>query len=147
MLDDARVFEAGHRVTVVQGGTSRLTEIEYFRKQHGRAVIKLKGIDSIDQAELLVGAELEIPAEDLPAPENDSFYTFELKGCRVTAVNGEELGTITEVLDWGAAPLLKLDSGAGEILIPFAKAYLRTVDLPNRHIVVDLPEGLRDLNK
>jgi len=63
------------------------------------------------------------------------------------AADGESLGTVTEVLDSGGAHILKVDGKAGEILIPFAQSYLRKVDLGERRIEVDLPEGLQDLNR
>jgi len=70
-----------------------------------------------------------------------------LKGCRVFAVDGEYIGTITDVLDSGGTEILKVDRENEETLIPFAESYLRKIDLDQRRIEVDLPEGLRELNK
>jgi len=152
ILDDPRVFETGRHVKLIRGGQTQEGEIEFLRKQHGRTVLKLRGIDSIDQAETLVGWELAIAEADLPAPPEGMFYTFHLRGCRVTTVNGEDLGQVTDVLDSGAdpivggTPVLQVDGTGGQILIPMALSYLKTVDLRNRRIVVELPEELRDLN-
>jgi len=63
------------------------------------------------------------------------------------AGDGKVLGTVTEVLDGGGTHILKVDGTDGEVLIPFAQSYLRNVDLGQRRIEVDLPEGLTDLNK
>ena len=63
------------------------------------------------------------------------------------AVNGEYIGTITDVLDMGGADILKVDCENKETLIPFAQSYLRKIDLDQRRVEVDLPEGLRELNK
>ena len=147
LLDDSRVFEAGRQVLLARAGARHAAEIEFVREQHGRTIMKLRGVDSIEQAQSLVGTVLEVPAAELPDPESGSFYTFDLRGCRVTAVDGEELGRVTDVMDWSGTILLKVEGERGEILIPFAKVYLEKVDLSARHIVVDLPEGLRDLNK
>jgi ribosomal 30S subunit maturation factor RimM len=65
----------------------------------------------------------------------------------VTAADGKSLGTVTDVLDSGGTHILKVDGNEGEVLIPFAQAYLRKVDLGQRRIEVELPEGLADLNK
>jgi len=54
---------------------------------------------------------------------------------------------VTDVLDNGGVEILKVEHDAEETLIPFAQAYLKTVDLPRRRIDMDLPEGLRDINK
>jgi 16S rRNA processing protein RimM len=107
----------------------------------------LYGIDSITKAEGLVGAELGVLEEDLPPAEDGLYYTFQLKGCAVTAADGKSLGTVTDVLDSGGTHILKVDGNEGEVLIPFAQAYLRKVDLGQRRIEVELPEGLADLNK
>lgn len=105
------------------------------------------GIDTISAAEGLTGAELAIAEKDLPPIEASAFYTFHLKGCAVVSVEGEALGTVTDVLDSGATPILKVEGKDGEILIPFAQSFLRNVDIEARRIEVDLPDGLRDLNK
>jgi len=123
-------------------------EIESFRRQHGRCVAKFKGIDTIDEVERFVGKEMKIAADEVPEIEDGWFYTFQLKGCRVYAADGEYIGDVTDVLDAGGSSILRVvDTGNGETLIPFAEEYLQTVDLDHRKIVVKLPEGLRDLNK
>jgi 16S rRNA processing protein RimM len=146
LLDDDRVFAPERSVTILQGAVKRSIRIEFSRRQHGRLILKLRGIDSISQVESLVGAELGISEEQLPPAEEGLFYTFQLRGCHVVAADGKSLGTVTEVLDSGGTHILKVDGKAGEILIPFAQTYLRKVDLGQRRIEVDLPEGLADLN-
>ena len=148
MLEDDAVFGAGHQV-ILSGANiaERQAEIDYFRRQHGHCIVKFCGIDTISEAEKYIGAEVKIPASDLPAPQEGWYYTFQLKGCEVFATDGEYIGTITDVLDAGGSEILKVDRGNEETLIPFAQSYLRNIDLGQRRIEVDLPEGLRDLNK
>ena len=124
----------------------RDVEVEFFRRQHGRCVLKIKGIDSVSDAEKIVGGEIRMRANELLPPGEGSFYTFQLKGCRVYD-RDEYLGAISDVLDMGGAEILKVDRDNDEILIPFARAYLKKIDLDQRRIDVDLPEGLRDINK
>ena len=148
MLEDDIVFQPGQRV--ILSGTKtpeRESEIEFFRRQHGRCIAKFRGIDSISEAGPYTGCEIKIPAETLPAAKDGWFYTFELKGCRVFDINGDYIGTITDVLDSGGAEILKVDREKEETLIPFAQSYMKKIDLDRRRIEVDLPEGLRDLNK
>jgi 16S rRNA processing protein RimM len=123
------------------------SEIETFKRQHGRSVLKFRGIDNIVEAGKYIGAEVRIPARDLPAAGEGRFYTFQLKGCGVFAGNGEYLGEVTDVLDSGGTEILKVDRGEEETLIPFAYSYLKRVDTEKRRIDVELPEGLRDLNR
>ena len=148
MLEDDAVFGAGRRVILSAAGTAeREAEIDLFRRQHGHCVVKFRGIDSISEAEKYVGAAIKIPAADLPAPQEGWYYTFQLKGCQVFTADGECIGIITDVLDSGGNEILKVDRGNEETLIPFAQSFLKKIDLDRRRIEVDLPEGLRDLNK
>jgi 16S rRNA processing protein RimM len=148
LLEDDRVFESGRRVTVIRGNAREDSEIEFSRKQHGRLIVKLRGVNSISEVERLVGAELAILETDLPPAGGGAFYTFHLKGCEVVAAaDGEALGTVTDVLDGGGTSILVVDGKDGEILIPFAQEYLAKMDLEHRRIEVNLPDGLRDLNK
>ena len=84
--------------------------------------------------------------------ENDAtpFTSLYPKGSVVKMPIGHMEGNYTappDVLDSGGTPILKVDGHDGEILIPFAEAFLRKVDLGQRRIEMALPEGLRDLNK
>jgi 16S rRNA processing protein RimM len=108
--------------------------------------LKFLGIDSIAEAEPLIGAELRIRTADLLPPPEGSVYTFQLKGCAVYA-DGEYIGTVTDVLDYGGTEILKVDLDEQETLIPFAESYLGKLDLEGRRIDVKLPEGLRDINR
>jgi 16S rRNA processing protein RimM len=148
LLEDDVVFEPGRRVilSAIQSREHE-TEIESFRRQHGRCVAKLRGIDSITEAEKYVGSEVKVSADALPALKAGWFYTFDLKGCRVFATDGEYLGTITDVLDAGGTQILKVDRENEETLIPFAQSYVRKIDLGQQRIEVDLPGDLRNLNK
>jgi len=147
LFEDDRVFESGRQVTVNRGTGQEDSEIEFSRKQHGHLVLKLRGVNSISQVEGLVGAELTVLKSGLPPAEEGSFYTFQLKGCQVVVGDDETLGTVTDVLDSGGTPILKVDGKDGEILIPFAHSFLRKLDLEQRRIEMSLPDGLLDLNR
>src|SRR5262249_16188695 len=142
LLEDDALFDSGQRVKLLASGQissrtsatyaeskEREVEIEFFRRQHGRCIVKFRGIDSIADAEKYIGNEIRIPAETLPALKEGWFYTFQLKGCQVFASDGELLGTLTDVLDFGGSEILKVDLGDQETLIPFAQEYLKKVDL------------------
>ena len=88
-----------------------------------------------------------IPVDTLPVLREGWFYTFRLKGCEVWTVQGERIGVVTDVLDSGGTEILRVDQGEEETLIPFAAPYLVKIDPDQRKIIVDLPEGLRELNK
>lgn len=127
-------------------GERRELELEEFWPHKGRLVLKFLGVDSINDAEALVGCELQIPEEEraeLPAGE---FYVSDLVGCTVIA-DGRELGAIAE-LDFsaGEAPLLIVRAGKKEYLLPFAQEFVEQFDIPGRRLKMKLPDGLLDLD-
>jgi 16S rRNA processing protein RimM len=148
MLEEDDIFEPGRGVIVTAEGRNQLeTEIEFFHRQHGRCVIKLRGINSISEAEKYVGHDIKIRMDALHAAKEGWFYTFQLKGCQVVTTDGHYVGTVTDVISSGGSEILKVDRDNKETLIPFAETYMKTIDPDQRRIEVELPEDLRDLNK
>ena len=92
----------------------------------GRVVIKL------DRA-VSRGATLAVRLEDLPEPEEDAYYVFQLVGLAVEEEGGRALGTVTEVENTPANDVLVLDSG---VLLPLVEACVREIDLDASRIVV-----------
>ena len=154
-LEEDSVFETGRRVILsppvgvrdLKEAAGRETELEFFRRQHGRCIAKFRGIDHISEAEKYIGYEVKIGANELPALSEGSFYTFQLKGCRVVTTHGEYIGAVDGVLDSGGVEILRVDYQNTEMLIPFAELYVKKIDLCERRIEVDLPDELRNLNK
>jgi 16S rRNA processing protein RimM len=116
----------------------------------GGIVLHFAGVDSISAAEALAGLIVAIPlAERAPLGE-DEVYVADLIGCALVDVAGAtpvEVGVIENV-DRTAGPvaLLVVRGAAGEVLIPFAKSYLRRLDLAAKRVEMALPEGLTGLN-
>jgi 16S rRNA processing protein RimM len=116
----------------------------------GGIVLHFAGVDSISAAELLAGRIVAIPlAERAPLPE-DEVYVADLIGCSLVDVAGPEpvlVGQI-ESVDRTAGPvaLLVVEGASGEVLVPFAKSYLRRLDLAGKRVEMALPAGLASLN-
>jgi 16S rRNA processing protein RimM len=144
----------------------RELQLESFWRHKGRVILKFAGIDSIDAAGELTGAEIQIPRAERAQLEAGSFYVSDLTGCQVFAGTGErtlrELGRVTNVVfGAGEAPLLEVSApaeaktasaggsvreGTKEYLIPFVESYTRKVDLTARRIELVLPEGMLELD-
>jgi len=123
------------------GGEPREVRVEGVFPHKGRYVLKLEGVDSIDVAETLRGLELRIPEADLEVLPEGSYYHHQLTGLAVVDEAGEPMGTVEEVLETAAdARILVVRGPAGETLLPFADAFVRTVDLEARRIVAVRPE-------
>jgi 16S rRNA processing protein RimM len=110
-------------------------------------VLKFEGIESINDAEPLLGAELQLPSAERAKLEPGWTYLSDLVGC--TVFDGQrEIGDIQDVqFGAGEAPLLVVKSG-GKLPyeIPFAEAYLEKLDLPQKQVWMKLPEGMLDVN-
>lgn len=122
-------------------------EIERVWMHGDRVIYKFRGIDSISQAEPLVGAELCIPAEERLALPAGEFYQSDLIGCEVVEQSsGRSIGVVAGWQEYGGPPLLETqDKNGREILIPFAASICVHIDAGARRIEVNLPEGLDEL--
>jgi 16S rRNA processing protein RimM len=121
-------------------------DVESVWYHKGQPIFKLRGVDSIGQAEALAGQDVCVPAADrFPLPEGE-YYFSDLTGCRMVADRTDvPIGTVTGWRDLGGSVVLEVNGGG--ILVPFAGAMLRKIDLEKREIRVELPEGLLDLNR
>jgi len=108
-------------------------------------VLKFAGVDSISEAETLVRCELQIPVDERAELEPGSAYVSDLAGCTVFD-REREIGKVIDVqFGAGEAPLLMVE-GEKEYEIPFAEAYLTGVDVAQKQIRMQLPEGMLDVN-
>lgn len=131
---------------VIAGGR-RLT-VENVWDHEGKLVFKFEGIDSISDAESLAGCDVCVPREERAPLEEGAFYVSDLIGCEVLDFrSGKHLGAVTGWHEFGPAPLLEVRTPEDkELLIPFARSMCREIAPEQRRIVVELPEGLLDLN-
>jgi 16S rRNA processing protein RimM len=132
------------------GAPPRAVSLSGHWLHKGGVVLHFMGVDSITQAEELKGLIVAIPrAERAPLDEGEA-YIADLVGCSLIDVAGPEpapIGTIEDVdRTTGSVALLIVRHGKKEILIPFAKTYLRNFDLKAKRVEMALPEGLADLN-
>jgi 16S rRNA processing protein RimM len=154
--------------------STREALIEKHWLHQGRVVLKFHGIDSINDAETLRGMDVVVPPEERVPLKDDAVYIGDLIGCRIfDEPTAQDVGEIIDVeRGLGDAPDLfvvrpalvpqvqsaepvpseakrgrkKKTPRSEPLLVPFAKAYLVTIDLPAKRITMRLPEGLTDLN-
>jgi 16S rRNA processing protein RimM len=116
----------------------------------GAIVLHFAGIDSISAAETLKGLIVAIPRSERAALADDELYIGDLIGCTLVDVAPAVPVTVGEIEDVdrtaGPVALLVVRGAVGEILVPFAKSYLRNIDLAAKRVEMALPEGLVDLN-
>lgn len=114
---------------------------------HGkRLVVKFAGFDSVDQAKELVNYDLAVPADDRIELPNDTFYEWELTGCRVETIDGREIGKVAGVMHTGGVEMLSVvDETGRDRLIPMAGDIVIEIDKDQKLIRIDPPEGLLEL--
>ena len=120
--EDPKRFSLGAKVYVGR----EPAEVVETKPAGGRLVVRL-------DRDASRGAVLELPESELPRPEEDSFYVFELVGLAVEEEDGDPLGRVQEVDPGVANDVLRLDSG---IALPLVEDCVRSIDLEARRIVV-----------
>src|SRR5258708_2338598 len=128
-------------------GRRRELEVQELWPHKGLLVFKFAGVDSISEAETLIGCELQVPRAERSELQAGWNYVSDLVGCTVLD-HGREIGRIEDVqFGAGEAPLLIVrDASARLVEVPFAEAYLDQVDLGRRQVLMNLPEGLLEVN-
>jgi len=131
-------------------GARRELEIDELWPHKGHLVVKFAGVNSISDAEALIGCELQVPSRERSRLDPGWAYVSDLVGCMV--FDGDhEIGQVQDVqFGAGEAPLLVVNarskSGSKEYEIPYAEAYLASVDIEHRKICMKLPEGMLEVN-
>lgn len=143
LTDFPERFDDLETVTAVMPDASRrqLT-IENHWFQNGRVILKFAGYGSIELGETLRNAEVCIPESEAVELETDEYFDWELAGCRIETLDGDEIGTVREIMRNGGTEILVVDGSEKEYLIPFANAICVEVDIENKIIRIDPPEGL-----
>jgi 16S rRNA processing protein RimM len=135
-----------HLWAFADDATRRELEVEHFWPHKSYLVLKFRGIDSISDAEVLVGCELQVPEAERARLDPGWTYVSDLVGCMVFDCD-QEIGQVRDVqFGAGEAPLLVVRTGSKEYEIPYAEAYLIQTDLEHKKIFMKLPEGMLELN-
>lgn len=154
-------FDLGESQTST-GPQVREVELRHHWLHKGGVVLHFGGVDSISAAEQLVGCIVAIPRAERTSLGADEIYISDLIGCELVNLSGPQPVTVGRIenVDRGAGPVAMLVVRGNsrfhaaddqrprddEILIPFAKDYLRLVDVNQKRVEMALPEGLADLN-
>jgi 16S rRNA processing protein RimM len=113
-------------------------EIEAVRAAKDHLIARFRGVGDRDTAERLANVRLFVARERLPPLAADEFYHADLIGLTAVTADGSEIGTVVAVHDFGAGDIVEvLPAGGGtSIMLPFTAAFVPSVDLANRRIVV-----------
>jgi len=137
-------FREGVRLLV--GTDAKPMTVTAARFQQGRPVIALEGVETMNDAERLAGAELKLPASEIPALPEGTFHRFDLVGCEVRDEAGEIIGEVAGVEGPMDHSRLVINAPHGEVLIPLVSDFCVEIAPAEKRIIVRLPEGLIDVN-
>lgn len=141
-------FSAGMKLFALDKKDARRDlEVQEIWPHKGLLVFKFAGIDSISDAEVLIGSELQVPIAQRSKLDQGWTYVSDLIGSTVLD-HGLEVGRIANVeFGAGEAPLLIVtDSTGKKFEVPFAEAYLEGIDLAQHQVLMNLPEGMLEVN-
>lgn len=110
----------------------------------GRLLVRFTGVADRTAAEALSGLELSIPAGDRGEAGDDAWWDDDLIGLTAVTREGAVLGSVTDVVHAAQVLIAVADAGGREVLVPFVRALVPTVDIPAGRLVVDPPPGLFD---
>lgn len=145
LTDFPKRFELLGTVFIVKpNGETLETALEKFWFQKERIILKFKDFNQIETAETLRNAEVCIPESEALELDENEFYDWELQDCQVETIEGEKLGKVKELMRTGGTEILVVQGETKDYLIPFAETICVDVDIENKLIRVDAPEGLLD---
>ena len=122
-----------------ENGAAGLTVLS-ARPHKGGVVARAREVETREQAEALRGLRLFVPREALPEPEEDEFYLVDLIGLSVLTPEGEALGVVRTVQDFGAGDLLEIQPAQGASWwLPFTREAVPEVRLAERKIIAVPP--------
>jgi len=117
-------------------------EIIEANPQPPRLILQLKGIETIEKVQPLIGKEIFINKEALPKLEEGEYYWFEILGMRVETEEGRSIGRVKQILPTGANDVYVIEGKRGEIFLPATDEVIRGIDTKKRVIWVTRMEGL-----
>ena len=133
-----------YREIFIKGGTGRPEPYEILEAipQPPRLILRLKGIEKIEEAEPLIGKEILIKKEVLPELEEKEYYWVDILGMKVETKEGKRIGKVKEIFTTGANDVYVVEGKRGEILLPAIEEVIQSIDLKRGVMKVIRMKGL-----
>jgi len=123
-----------------------LVTLEHSWQHKGRQVLKVSGVDSVEQAEKLVGAWVQVESKHAVTLPEGAYFDHDLIGCLLRTPGGQPVGIVKDIMRIAGNHQLVVEGQHGNYLVPASAGICKEVSIERTEIVVDLPEGLIDLN-
>ncbi len=136
-----------YKVYLSKAGELEEFTAESLEMDRHSVFLKLKGVDTLAQADALVGREILVPEDCFRPLAEGRYYDFQLLGCRVVTREGIEVGTVEGLMPAGKETLLVVMRDGKELFIPLTEAICLRIDPKGKEIVIEPPDGLLELNE
>ena len=140
-----KALAGGVEVILEKSGARSCFHVEASNPRRNRFLIKLTGIDSIEQAAPLVGSTLLVGESALETLAPGQYYHYQVVGFEVFAATGERIGTIASILSTAGGELYVVRGMDKEHLIPAIREFIDKVDFTTGKMIINPPAGLLDL--
>lgn len=127
------------------GAQDREIKLENLSVTPKGLILKLHTVDTFEDAADLTGFKVLVKDEFLDKLEEGEYYWRDLIGSEVYDADGTRLGELKDVIERGEQDLMVVRNGKEEILVPAAEEIIKDIDVVAKKIIVELPEGLRDI--
>ena len=138
----SQTLRAGLKVALQREDREYQTALEFVKTLNRRVALKMEGIDNEESAAEWCNAEVLVEKDDLIPLPDDAYYHFEIEGAEVVEKDGCRLGIVDSVDSFPANDVLNVRTAEGEIMVPFIKQVVISIDAVGKIIVVRKLEGL-----
>lgn len=142
-VNDVTRFDNLKKVYIKIRKEQKVLEIEEVKYHKNQVLLKFKGIETVEQAEMLRNAILEIDRKDAIPLEEGEYFIADLLESEVYTDEGEKLGILEDIFNTGSNDIYVVKNELGKsILLPRIKDVFKEIDVENKKIIVHLIEGL-----
>ena len=137
-------YKGGSKVFLYNPQTNERKELTVVKyRQNGPFdFVKVEELNSPEEINLLKGQEIHAIKDDISLEKGMYFYS-DLKGCEVVDIDNNVLGTVKEVEEYPAQLTLRVGrKGKSDFFVPFVKQFIKSVDIENKRILIEIIEGL-----
>lgn len=143
--DDIKRFDKLKKINIEQKNSKKEYEIENIKYHKDMVILKLKGIDQIEQAELLRNSYLKIDRNEEEPLEENTYYIVDLLGLSVYTEEGVLLGILDDIYNTGSNDIYVVKDSLGkQTLLPAIQDVIKEIDIENQKIIVHVMKGLLD---
>lgn len=144
-VDDPTKYKNTKAIFLEKDGLFISHKINFSSLSGDLLIVQLEGFDDMDASATLQGSSVFLPLDQLPKLKSNKLYLHEAPGMRVMDTNEGDLGVIEKVYDLPQQPMASVPFHGKELLFPLISAFILRVDLENKVLYVELPEGLVDI--